>query len=91
MITPFLVSRSKILELSQYLFFFFRSLLSATCVFVSMVEVVGQEDVMVGIAAVVVAAVEVVVEEKVQVEVLDLEGMEDLVVELVGVALEEVE
>ena len=56
-----------------------------------MVEVLGQKDVMVGIAAVVVAAVEVVVEEKVQVEVLDLEGMEDLVVELVGVALEEVD
>ena len=51
----------------------------------------GQNGVTVGIAAVVVAAVEVVVEEKVQVEVLDLEGMEDLVVELVGVELEEVE
>ena len=70
--------------------FFFRSLLSATCVFVSMVEVVGQEDVMVGIAAVVVvAAVEVGVEAKVQVEVLDLEGMWDLVVELAVVVVEE--
>ena len=38
-----------------------------------------------------VAAVEVGVEAEVQLEVLDLERMEDLVVELVGVALEEVE
>ena len=46
----------------KYLFFFFRSLLSATCVFVSMGEVVDQEDVMVGVAVVEVAVVEVGVE-----------------------------
>ena len=53
-----------------------------------MVEVVGQEDVMVGIAAAVVegAAVEVEVGvEGEEVEVLDLEEMEDLVEELVVV------
>ena len=86
----FLGKHEKIVKVKAFIFFF-RSFFSASCVFVSMVELVGQEDVMVGIAGVVVAAAEVVVEEEVQVEVLDLEGMEDLVVELVGVALEEVE
>ena len=54
-----------------------------------MVEVVGQEDVMVVIAVVEVAAVEVGVEAEVQVEVLDLEGVGDLVVELAVVVVEE--
>ena len=55
-----------------------------------MVEVVGQEDVMVEIAAVVVAVVEVGAEAEVQVEVLDSEEMVDLLEELVVVE-EEVE
>ena len=48
-----------------------------------MVEVVGQEDVMVGIAVVKVAAVEVGVEGEEGQVVVDLEEMVDLVEELV--------
>ena len=53
-----------------------------------MVEVVDQEDVMVGIVAVVVAAVEVGVEGEEGQVVVGLEEMEDLVVELVEVLVE---
>ena len=70
--------------------FYFRSLLSATCVFVNMVEVVGQEDVMEGIAAVEVSAVEVGAEGEEEQVVVGLEEMEDLVEEPVVVE-EEVE
>jgi hypothetical protein len=53
-----------------------------------MVEVVGQEDVMVGIAAVEVAAVEVGVEGEEGQVVVDLEEMVDLVAEMLVVEAE---
>ena len=56
-----------------------------------MVEVVGQEDVMVGIAVVEVAAVEVGVEGEEGQVVVDLEEMVDLVAEIVVLVEEEAE